>query len=203
LLAPYHATVLRIVIAPVHGAQGQALGCVQAAVASGIRVNFAINYSNRWSIARDVAYFKSVLGYYAPYAWAVSVGNEQELRQGGVSETAARYAAVWRAVEPVIAKLAPHAIRVAGEVSPWGLPYLRAIYSYGLPGAQALAVHAYATALGFNLGQVLSWEHSTRLPLWVTEGLAGPHAWPGKPHREHPVTMSQLGGAAVAYAWLG
>lgn len=203
LLAPYHARVLRVVIDPHHGPDGQALGCVQAAVAAGLRVHFAIEYSNRWPIAHDVAYFRRVLAYYAPYAWAISIGNEQELATTGVSESAARYAAVWRAVEPVVARLAPHAVRVAGEVSPWGLPFLRAIYSQRLRGAQALSVHAYSTRLGFALNDVLSWERATRLPLWVTEGLAGPHAWPGKPHRERPVPLSQLRGAAVVDAWLG
>jgi hypothetical protein len=172
-------------------------------VAAGLRVNFAIPYSNRWSIARDVAYFKQVLAYYGRYAWAISVGNEQELTEGGATESPARYAAVWRAVQPVLARLAPHALRVAGEVSPWGLSFLRAIYDQRLPGVQALAVHAYATKLGFTLAGVLAWERRTHLPLWVTEGLAGPGAWPGKPHREHPVPLWQLRGAALVDAWLG
>ncbi|MGB0091541.1 MAG: hypothetical protein WBP81_03255 [Solirubrobacteraceae bacterium] len=63
--------------------------------------------------------------------WAVGVGNEQDLTstnrnaQGtstgsGHGRTAGEnYRADWNAVEPVLVKLAPHAIRVYDEFSRW------------------------------------------------------------------------------------
>jgi hypothetical protein len=202
VLKRYHATVLRLVVDPQHGEAGQALPCVQAAVAAGYRVHIAIAYSNRWPNRTVVAYFKQVLASYAPYAWAISIGNEQELLQGGASATGRRYAAVWRAAEPVVARLAPQAIRVAGEVSPWGLSFLRAAYASGLPGVQALSTHAYTSRFGFDLPTVVAWARTTGLPLWVTEGLDGPGAWPAGQHRMHAVPLSQMAGVAVADAWL-
>jgi hypothetical protein len=202
VLRTYHAKILRVVIDPVHGAAGEALPCVRAAAASGVRVHISIGYSNRWSTAADVAYFARVLGFYAPYAWAISIGNEQELVQGGATESAARYATVWRAVEPVVARHAPRAIRVAGEVSPWGLSFLRAAVAARLPGAQAIGVHAYLSHWGFDLPSVVAWARHTRLPVWVTEGLAGPGAWPNGYRGMHAVSRSRMVGVSVADAWL-
>lgn len=203
VLQRYHASILRVVIDPTHGADGAAIGCLRAAVAAGYRVHLSLDYSNRWSIGQDVAYFKQQLAYYGPYAWAISIGNEQDLAQGGVFASASRYAAVWRAVEPLVAHRAPHAIRVAGEVSPWGFSWLRRAYAARLPGAQALSVHAYTTHRGFDIAQVAAWARRIGLPLWVTEGLDGPGAWTGSHHREHAVPLSRLTGATVAEAWLG
>lgn len=202
VLRSYRAKVLRIVIDPNHGASGQALPCVTAAVKSGIRVHLTIEYFNRWSSAQDASYFTRVLGYYARYAWAVSIGNEQELLQGGSSESGARYAAVWRVLEPIVAHRAPHAIRVAGEVSPWGLAFLRAAWAKRLPGAQAIAVHAYTARFGSHLSSFVSWARRTRLPVWVTEGLAGPGAWPNGYRGMQAVPLSRMAGIAVAEAWL-
>jgi hypothetical protein len=202
VLRNYHASALRLVIDPQNGADGQALACVRAAVAAGDRVQFAIAYNNRWPKRRVVSYFRHVLASYAPYAWAISIGNEQELLHGGATATGARYAGVWRAVEPVVARLAPRAIRVAGEISPWGLSFLQVAYRSGLPGVQAISAHSYTSRLGFNLPQVMAWVRTTRLPLWVTEGLDGPGAWPPRSSRLHAVPLSQMAGVTVADAWL-
>jgi hypothetical protein len=202
VLGRYHAQVLRLIIDPRHGANGEALACVRSAAARGIRVHIAVQYDNRWSTARDVAYFARILSFYGPYAWAVSVGNEQELAQGGITQSAARYASVWRAVAPVLRRAAPHAIRVAGEVSPWGLSFLRAAFASGLPGAQAISVHAYRSHWGFDLPSVVAWARGTHLPLWVTEGLAGPGAWPNGYRGMYAVPLSAMKGVAVADVWL-
>lgn len=202
ILRTYHASVLRVVVQTPYGQNGQALPCVRAARAAGAKLNLAIGYNNLWSTSTIVAYFRHVLALYGPYAWAISIGNEQEVSAGkGVSATPTRYASVWRAVEPVVAQLAPQAIRVAGEVSPWGFSFLRQAYASGLPGAQAIAVHPYAARFGFKLATVLAWAHTTHLPLWATEGLIGPDAW-SKPDL-HAVPQSQLGGVMVASAWVG
>jgi hypothetical protein len=203
VLRSYHATVLRLVIAPGYSDGGQALPCVRAAVAAGDKVHFAIGYSNRWSTRTVVTYFKRVLAFYARYAWAISIGNEQELTQGGGKSTGARYSATWRAVEPVVARLAPRAIRVAGEISPWGTPFLHSAYAAGLPGAQAIAVHGYVARYGLSLPQVIAWNRRTRLPLWITEGLLGPGSWPAASPRMHDLQLSAMTGAAVVEAWLG
>lgn len=201
-LRTYHASVLRVVISPGHGDQGQARACMQAARAAGYRVHVAISYSNTWSLGRDVAYFRRQLGYYARYAWAISIGNEQELVQGGRTESGRRYATVWRAVEPLVARLARHALRVAGEVSPWGISFLHAAYAAGLPGAQVIAVHAYETRFGFDFPSVVGWARKKRLPLWVTEGMNGPNAWPQGIAGLHAVPLSRLAGATLADVWL-
>lgn len=201
ILRTYHASVLRVVVQSPYGQNGQALPCVRAARAAGAKVNIAIGYNNLWSTNTIVAYFRHVLSFYAPYAWAISIGNEQELSAGkGAAETPTQYAAVWRAVEPVVAGLAPRAIRVAGEISPWGFSFLRGAYRSGLPGAQAIAVHPYAAAFGFKLAHVLAWTHTTGLPLWATEGLTGPYAW-SKP-TQHAVPLSRLAGVRLASAWV-
>jgi hypothetical protein len=201
ILHAYHASVLRIVVQAPYGQDGQALPCVRAARAAGLKVNIAIGYNNLWSTRRIVAYFRHVLGSYARYAWAISIGNEQEVSAGkGAPATPAGYAAVWRAVEPVVASLAPGAVRVAGEISPWGFSFLRGAYASGLPGAQAIAVHPYAASFAFKLSRVVSWAQATRLPLWATEGLAGPSAW-SKP-TQHAVPLSRLAGVTLASAWV-
>jgi hypothetical protein len=202
VLRTYHAKILRIVISPRQAPNGQALGCIKAARAHGYRVHIAIAYFNQWPIKQDVAYFRGVLGHYARYAWAISIGNEQELLQGSKTESGARYAAVWKAVEPLVAARAPHAIRVAGEISPWGFGFLRTAWAAGLPGAQVIGVHAYTGPHGVSFAQVLSWVRRTHRPLWVTEGLTGPHAWPNGVRGLSAVPLAKIRGAAVAEAWL-
>ncbi len=201
-LRAYHAKVLRIVITPLQAPTGQAIGCLKAARARGYRVHVAIAYDNQWSVKQDVAYFRGVLSQYARYAWAISIGNEQELRQGLRSGSASQYVAVWKAVEPLVRARAPHAIRVAGEISPWGFSFLRAIWAKGLPGAQVIGVHAYTGPHGVSFAKVLGWGRHEHLPIWVTEGLTGPNAWPNGVRGLKAVPLSKLRGAAVAEAWL-
>jgi hypothetical protein len=201
-LRAYRASILRVVVDPRHGPDGQALGCVRAAVSAGYRFNLVIDYDNQWPVPQIVAFVKHVLGAYGGYAWAVSIGNEQDLVQGTKSETGPRYAAVWRVVEPLVVRMAPQALRVAGEISPWGIHWLQRAWASGLPGAQAIAVHAYLSHYGFDLPSVRAWMHTTRLPLWVTEGLAGPNAWPAGYRHMYAVPHSDMHGVAVADAWL-
>ena len=109
---------------------------------------------------------------------------------------------MWRAVEPVVANLAPQAIRVAGEISPWGMRFL-----LRLCARVARRSGDRRTRLrrpyGFSLPQILAWNHRTRLPLWVTEGLLGPGSWPAASPRMHDLPLSAMTGAAVVDAWLG
>jgi hypothetical protein len=177
----HHATVLRIVV-PYWGG-GQAPACASKAAADGYRVYISLQYNNRWRPAQVAAYFRRMLAQYAPYAWAVSLGNEQDLVQGAPA-TGAKYRAVWNAVEPVIASVAPHAIRVYGETSPFGFGFLQQSFRPGRPrGAQAIGFHCYDVKNGglSMVPEVAHWAASKHLPLWCSEMSASlrrsPHPW--------------------------
>ena len=189
-LHAHHASVLRIVV-PYRG-RSNALTCVTKAATQGYRVYLSIQYNNRWRPSQVAAYFRRTLPEYAPYAWAVSVGNEQDLTQGAPapagrsvvctrtggrrscrSSTAGEdYRAVWNAVEPVLKGIAPHAVRVYGETSPFGFPFLEDSYLPGpARGAQAIAFHCYDVKHGglSVVPQVARWAAAHRLPLWCSE----------------------------------
>ncbi len=189
-LRSHHASVLRIVV-PYRGVNN-ALGCVRQAAADGYRVYISLQYDNGWRPARVAAYVARTLPRYAPYAWAVSVGNEQDLAQGapaphGRSTVCSRrggrvscrpstagedYRAVWNAVEPILRRIAPRAIRVYGETSPFGFPFLEDSYLGGpARGAQAVAFHCYDVKNGglSVVPQVAAWAAAHRLPLWCSE----------------------------------
>jgi hypothetical protein len=172
-LAPFmrahRATVVRIIVP--YGQPSSEVACARIAAAEGYRVYVTLQYSNAWSTAKVADYVRSTLAKYARYAWAVSVGNEQDLFQarGGSGRS---YRAVWNAVEPIIARHAPHAIRVFGEVSPFGFSFLKTSFSTGRPvGAQAIAFHCYNTKTGGlrAVPQVAAWAATWRLPLWCSE----------------------------------
>jgi hypothetical protein len=165
----HHATVVRIIVA--YDQSTSEVACARSAAAEGYRVYVTLQYSNAWSTAKVASYFRSTLPKYARYAWAVSVGNEQDLFQarGGSGRF---YRAVWNAVEPIIARQAPHAIRVYGEVSPFGFSFLQTSFSTGRPaGAQAIAFHCYDTETGGlrAVPIVAAWAAHWRLPLWCSE----------------------------------
>jgi hypothetical protein len=186
----HHATVLRIVV-PYRGASG-ALACARQAAAEGYRVYVSLPYDNGWRPSRVASYFRRALRDYAPIAWAVSVGNEQDLVQGAPpphgrslvctvahgrrscrrSTAGEDYRAVWNAVEPVLARVAPRAIRVYGEISPFGFSFLENSFRAGRPhGAQAVAFHCYDVKNGGLrlVPQVAAWAGRQRLPLWCSE----------------------------------
>jgi hypothetical protein len=198
----HHATVLRIIV-PYWGNE-QAPTCARKAVADGYRVYVSIQYNNAWRPARVAAYFRRTLPLYAPFAWAISVGNEQDLVQGARapsgrsvvcgsvdgrrscrrSTAGEDYRAVWNAVEPVLARLAPRAIRVFGETSPFGFPFLQDSFrGRRPPGAQAIGFHCYDVKNGglTVVPQVAAWAAGKRLPLWCSEmsasPLRSPHPW--------------------------
>ena len=200
VLRRYGASVLRVVLTPLWGGAGsggEALACLRAASAEGYRVHLVIQYLNVWSIQQAASYLEQVLSYYARYAWAVSIGNEQELYQGGPGQTGTQYAAEWRALEPLVAQRAPQAILVAGEVSPWGWQFLRRAVGAGLPGARALAAHVYTYRYHFQIPSFEAWCGSLGLPCWFTEGAY----YAGSAAPDAP--FSQLRGAPVIEAWLG
>jgi hypothetical protein len=181
-LRSHHATVLRLIVPYQSGSN--AVACASRAAAQGYRVYVSLQYSNAWSPARAAAYFRLTLPQYSPYAWAVSVGNEQDLAIQGAPATGARYRAVWNAVEPVLAHIAPHAIRVYGETSPFGYPFLQQSFRPRRPrGAQAIAFHCYDVKYGglSVVPQVAAWAAGEHLPLWCSEmsnsPRRSPHPW--------------------------
>lgn len=177
----HHATVLRLIV-PYRG-RSNGVACASQAAAEGYRVYVSLQYDNAWRPARVAAYFRRTLPQYKPYAWAISIGNEQDLVQGGRA-SGAKYRAVWNAVEPVLGRIAPRAIRVYGEVSPFGFPFLQASFRTGRPrGAQAIAFHCYDVKNGGLdvVPKVAKWAAGKRLPLWCSEMSASlrrsPHPW--------------------------
>ena len=179
-----HANVMRLILAPQEAQVGAGIGCVEDAYAAGFRVYISLQFNNRLSPGQVAAYVGQVLPAYAPYVWAVGVGNEQDLSmttgygQGTRSLTrdgrtaGQNYRAVWNAVEPVLVRLVPRAIRVYGEFSPWGFGATEQGFAHGRPpGVQAIAAHCYHTKIG-GLSQVpqdAAWAASKRLPLWCSE----------------------------------
>ena len=192
-LQDHDATVLRVVVPDYPSPT--ALRCAERAKAEGYHVYVSFQYADAWSPTRVASYFARTLPAYAPYVWAVSVGNEQDiitkqhLAQGGDPRKArvctgtgrrrrcrrtagAYYRQVWKAVEPVLARVAPKARRVYGETSPWGFTFLKDSFQTGRPrGAQAVAFHCYDTKWGGlrAVPRVAAWAGKYHLPLWCSE----------------------------------
>jgi hypothetical protein len=191
-LQAHDATVLRI--GPPDYPDPNPLRCVERAKAEGYRVYLSLQYDNAWSPTRVASYFAQTLPLYAPYVWAVSVGNEQDIvskqplaqgeprtarvctgagrRRRCQRNTGAYYRQVWNAVEPVLARVAPKALRVYGETSPWGFTYLKDGFQTGRPrGVQAVAFHCYDTKWGGlrAVPRVAAWAGKQNLPLWCSE----------------------------------
>jgi hypothetical protein len=173
-----HANVMRLILSTYWATHAGGIACIQSAYASHYKIYLSLQFSNRWTPRRDAAYFARVLQAYAPYVWAIGVGNEQDLpfivarHERHRALTGAAYRAVWNAVEPVLARLAPHAIRVYGEFTPWAFAAVEQGFLYGRPrGVQAIAAHCYHTKTGglFEVPALARWAASERLPLWCSE----------------------------------
>jgi len=202
-LQAHDATVLRIG-PPFNYPDPNPLLCVERAKAEGYHVYLSLQYDNAWSPTRVASYFARTLPVYAPYLWAVSVGNEQDIvskqpltqgeprtarvctgagrRRRCQRDAGAYYRQVWNAVEPVLARVAPKALRVYGETSPWGFTYLKDSFQTGQPrGAQAVAFHCYDTKWGGlrSVPRVAAWAGKHHLPLWCSEmsDALHPRAW--------------------------
>lgn len=195
----FHATILRVVVAQGkwNGNAGEALPCVSAAHAEGYKVELAIEWASWWPRKSVQWFFWRELSLYRYYANAVAVGNEQEIVPPNMSP--AKYVSMWRAVEPEIKRMAPWAVRIAGEISPWGFKDLQQELRYGLPGVQAVGVHPYKFSFGYSVGQALALAGRYRLPLWCDEALQdGPDSWPSM---SLTIPLSGMRGAAVAGVW--
>jgi len=184
VLRANHANVMRLILSPEAATLAAGTACVEDAYAAGFRVYISLQFNNRLTPGQVAAYVAQVLPAYAPYVWAVGVGNEQDLSmpsahgQGTISlnrdgrSAGQNYRAVWNAVEPVLVKLVPRAIRVYGEFSPWGFGATEQGFAHGRPpGVQAIAAHCYHTKLDglLQVPQDAAWAASKRLPLWCSE----------------------------------
>jgi hypothetical protein len=179
-----HANVLRLILSPSDATAGAGVRCVQQAHAAGFKVYLSLQWGNRLTPREVASYFNQVLPAYAPFVWAVGVGNEQDLSTPtGYGQGMTRlshdgrsagqnYRAVWNDVEPVLVRVAPHAIRVYGEFSPWSFNANQQGFASGRPpGVQAIAAHCYHTTVGglTQVPQDAAWAASKRLPLWCSE----------------------------------
>lgn len=180
--------------------------CAENATAAGMQLIISVQYEDRWPMSTVVARFQQALALYASlHPYAISVGNEQEVPQQanlGVAQSPAGYAAVWQAVEPLIVSQDPSALRVAGEISPWGLNWFEQAVTDGLPGAQAYAAHPYPdsnspwTANSLAFVQLASEHH---VQAWATEGMCGPGAW--MVYGCQPRAVLAQDGFALAVEW--
>jgi hypothetical protein len=72
----------------------------------------------------------------------------------------------------VLVKLAPRALRVYGEFSPWSFSANKQGFASGRPrGVQAIAAHCYHTKFA-GLAQIprqAAWAARQHLPLWCSE----------------------------------
>ncbi len=198
LLRANRANVVRLILSPQDALAGAGVACVQQADTAGFKIYISLQFKNRWTPADVAAYIRQVLPTYAPYVWAVGVGNEQDLSmpnpygQGTASLTThgrsagASYRAIWNVVEPVLVSLVPHAIRVYGEFSPWSFNATQQGFASSRPrGVQAIAAHCYDTKVGglMQVPQDAAWAASKRLPLWCSE------MGPALPRRTTPKWM--------------
>jgi len=198
-----HANVLRLILSPSDAAAGAGVRCVEHAHAAGFKVYLSLQWGNRFTPRQVASYFNQVLPAYAPFVWAVGVGNEQDLStptgygQGKTRlsrdgrSAGQNYRAVWNAVEPVLVQVAPHAIRVYGEFSPWSFNANEQGFASGRPrGVQAIAAHCYHTTVGglTQVPQDAAWAASKRLPLWCSE--MGPALARTKPWAVHDTWAS-------------
>ena len=156
---------------------GAGIGCIEDAYAAGFRVYISLQFNNHLTPSQVAAYVREVLPAYAPYVWALGVGNEQDLSmpstygQGTVSLTGTgeprdrttarcgtRSSRYWRSSSR-------SAIRVYGEFSPWGFGATEQGFEHGRPpGVQAIAAHCYHTKLDglLQIPQDAAWSASKR-----------------------------------------
>lgn len=202
-MTTYNANVLRVIL-PEYRSDLDPLPAIIAADEHGYRVQLAIQWNNNDTPDQVADFFRQILGRYGQYVWAVALGNEQELWfDHGASTTGltpAQYAADWQAAEPVVAALAPRAVRVAGDITAGALSWIQQAWTAGLPGVEAIGWHGYHGAGANTPAQVIGWAHSVNLAAWVDEGLAGPDDWPGGAGDQ---TADAFAGAQLVGAWLG
>lgn len=179
-LAMYGGNVLRIIVNPSNTPQdaSQIVRYALDAERDGYRISLVIQWADWQGLDRAILFYRTALRLYrAIHPWATSIGNEQELTQGHTF-TPADYAEFWRILAPMVRHRWPRTILVAGEVSPWGFAWFVQVLKQGLPGMQAIAGHPYRIRWWFSIKDFVKLAHRYHVQAWITEGLAGPDAWP-------------------------
>jgi hypothetical protein len=161
---------------------GHMLACALAARQARLPVELVVQWSNALSLPEIRARVAQTLALFTPATpFAVALGNEQEFSMTGnaPAPTPAVYAQTWRALEPMLARMMPAALRVAGEVSPWGNPFMRDAAAAGLPGAQAYAEHVYPSGLPAEMitAPFLRVARAHGVLAFADEGACGPSSW--------------------------
>lgn len=179
------------------------LECAQAAHDAGHPVELVIQWPNTMAIPQIQARVAVALAaYQSIHPFAVALGNEQEFSMtGGVSITPAQYAAEFRATVGMVKRAMPKAIRVAGEVSPWGNGFMHKAADAGLPGAQAYAEHVYPSDLkpAWIMDPFLAVTHKYHVMAFADEGVCGPDAW--MKYSCLPVSALRKAGYSLAAEW--
>ena len=201
-LDPFAARTLRVIV---NGPTRGVLPCVRTAYREGYRIYFIVHYPGGLGRHAVHEFFKQVLPPYRHYIWAVGIGSEQEVAyiwqtHNGAHDTGHDYAVQWQATEPYVRKLLPHAILVAGGITPWGLGFLKEALHYGLPGAQVISAHPYIMRKGFQPGQFFAVARKNHKRAWIDEAWNGnditvnghTHWWYGPPSDE--IRRAQLAG---------
>lgn len=173
------ATVARVILYR-YTPENYALDCASAAVAAGMKLIVSVQYAAAWSPQQITTWFQTALDLYLPlHPYAVSIGNEEANPQDG-SQSPAAYSATWKMLEPLLAQRDPRALRIAGEISPWGLDWFKQAVQDGLPGAQVYAAHPYPASTSpwaSDPAQFVQIATAQGVPAWATEGMCGPDAW--------------------------
>ena len=73
------ATILRVVVSPYYGVDGQALPCIRAARSEGYRTELVIQWNSSWPLSQTKSFFRQILSQYGAYSWSIAIGNEQEI----------------------------------------------------------------------------------------------------------------------------
>lgn len=156
--------------------------CARNAIRTGHRLELVVQYKTCAKLRVDRHRLWAVLRDY-PRPWAVAIGNEQDYSgQGGVgcrrtNPSGRWYARVWNALEPIVRRRYPHALRVAGEIGPWMPSILTTALGLGLHGVQVIADHPYPGVASYTSRWFVRLARFFHLRAWADEAMCGPGAW--------------------------
>jgi len=169
LLSQHGASIMRVTFNSWD--VGQGVDCIRQAYEAGYRIYLTLGgYSSdpqeaaSW-YARWVRFYQDA----APL-WAVGIENEPELTHDPLpAESPAQYRAVWDAVAPAVRQIAPAAILVFGEGSPWSESFIKVAWSNPRPqDVGAIGFHCYGIGLK-SLPDFAAWAAEQNVPMWCSE----------------------------------
>jgi hypothetical protein len=150
---------------------GQGVDCIRIAYEAGYRIYLTLGgYSS--DPQQAAAWYAQWVRFYEDAAplWAVGIENEPELPHDPLpAETPAQYRAVWDAAAPVVNQIAPDAILVFGEGSPWSESFIKLAWGNTTPqDAGAIGFHCYGIGLK-SLPEFAGWAAGRSVPMWCSE----------------------------------